>query len=84
MSSKRPDKVGHLGSRRFHSGDGGIVPCKCPRCEKKHRKQMFYTGHLPARVYCRECWKTMRAHQDFHKEYDYGGRVVGLRAYGGS
>lgn len=31
------------------------TPCKCPTCEKRYTRVLYYTGHLPARIRCGAC-----------------------------
>lgn len=33
------------------------VLCKCPMCGKEHKFFMYWTGRLPARIYCENCTK---------------------------
>ena len=47
------------GDSRFFHGAGAevrdMVECKCPACEIKHEKELYWTGKLPARIYCHHC-----------------------------
>ena len=32
-----------------------IVECICPLCGLAHKQRLFWTGSIPARVYCEAC-----------------------------
>ena len=32
-----------------------VVPCVCPRCRKKHRQRIHFTGRGTPRLYCYDC-----------------------------
>ena len=47
---------------RFYQGTGvKMIECRCPGCGVGHERMFYYTGHLPARIYCWDCY---RAHFD--------------------
>jgi len=43
---------------RFYQGtDVEMIECRCPSCGKGHERMLFYTGYLPARIYCWDCYR---------------------------
>ena len=53
MARKRKaKKAGAIPKNKSYRGS---VECRCPRCEKIHWKNEFYTGRLPAKYYCPVC-----------------------------
>jgi hypothetical protein len=32
-----------------------LVECRCPRCNKLHRKLLNWSGGIPAKIYCKKC-----------------------------
>jgi hypothetical protein len=32
-----------------------LIECKCPRCNKFHRKLLNWSGGIPAKIYCDAC-----------------------------
>ena len=42
---------------RFYQGNkvSETVECKCPRCERRYTRLLFYTGYRPMRAYCSDC-----------------------------
>jgi hypothetical protein len=43
---------------RFYQGQKDVVDmveCKCPRCERRYARLLFYTGHRPMRAFCPHC-----------------------------
>ena len=54
---KRAKRGSYKNDARFYYGMGvcEMVPCKCPCCGREHLKKMYWTGTLPARVYCYNC-----------------------------
>lgn len=40
------------------------IECKCPKCGKLFQKNLFWTGRLPARVYCDNCEGLARTTSD--------------------
>ena len=50
--------IGRGMKARFYQGkDVGMIECRCPSCNRGHRRKLFYTGYLPARIYCWGCYK---------------------------
>lgn len=37
-----------------------LVECMCPKCERKHKIKMKWTGRGVPRVYCRACREEIR------------------------
>ena len=35
--------------------DPEMTVCICPRCRKRHKKKMKFTGRGIPRIYCRDC-----------------------------
>jgi hypothetical protein len=33
----------------------GLTECKCPKCGKKHKRLVNWSGKLPAKLYCDFC-----------------------------
>jgi hypothetical protein len=37
-----------------------FTDCKCPKCEKEHKRRLYWTGKLPAPKYCWHCDKVVQ------------------------
>ena len=39
------------------------IPCVCPRCKKRHKQRIFFTGSGTPRLYCYDC-------KNYFQKYD--------------
>lgn len=55
-----------------------MILCKCPRCEKEHKKFLHWTGRGRPRIYCRFCLNhyTVEMGDIYHKEPDLRHMVI--------
>lgn len=48
-----------------------LTECKCPRCGRIHYKLKFWTGRLPARIYCDFCDAYVNGKNQFDEANSY-------------
>ena len=47
-----------------------IVACVCPKCGKRYRQKMHWTGRLPARKFCPECRLNLMDNDCYRTAYE--------------
>ena len=45
------------------------IPCLCPRCQKRHKQRIFFTGSGTPRLYCYDC-------KNYFQKYDLFGDIT--------
>lgn len=49
------DDPGYRGPRNFTATFGATAVCVCPRCNKRYKRFIYWTGRGTPRVYCAKC-----------------------------